>query len=167
MSEAHHQNDPQSVRCAVVTVSDTRTETDDSSGRRIRELLTGAGHEVVGSTIIPDEPHQIKLYLERLSETGTCDAVLLNGGSGIAPRDGTYEIVAGLVTKQIDGFGELFRHLSYQEIGAQAILSRALAGVYKRMIMYSMPGSTAAVELAVSKLILPTLAHTVALVHND
>ncbi len=167
MSDAHHENDQPSVPCAVVTISDTRTEKTDTSGQRMRQLLSDAGHELVASAIIPDEPHQIKMFLQRLAETGTCYAVLLNGGTGIAARDSTHEVIAELVSKQISGFGELFRRLSYEQIGAKAILSRAISGVYKRMVLYSMPGSTPAVELAVEQIILPTLAHSVALVRTD
>ncbi len=167
MSDSHHKKDVDSVRCVVVTVSDTRTEETDTSGQRIRELLVGAGHEVTASTIIPDEPHQIKLYVERQVRDGSCDAVLLSGGTGLAPRDQTYEVVSELIEKQFCGFGELFRRLSYEQIGAKAILSRAVAGVHKRVVLYAMPGSTPAVELAMTKIILPTLAHTVALVRND
>ncbi len=167
MSDGHHQHDPQSVRCAVVTVSDTRTDQTDHSGRRIRELLIAAGHEVVAYDIIPDEPQQIKQRLERVRAADSCAAVLLSGGTGLAARDRTYEVVAELIDKEISGFGELFRQLSYREIGAKALLSRAVAGVCGQIVVYSMPGSPAAVELAVSELILPTLAHTVALVRND
>lgn len=167
MTDAHHARDPVSVPCAVVTISDTRTETTDASGKIIKELLTAAGHEVRAYTIIPDEPHQIRLYLQRLAEGGTCLAALLSGGTGLAPRDTTVEAVSELFSKPISGFGELFRFLSFQEIGAKAMLSRAVAGAYKRMIIYAMPGAPAAVELAVSKLILPTLAHTVSLIRNE
>ncbi len=167
MSDEHHQHDPQSVRCAVVTVSDTRTDQTDHSGRRIKELLIAAGHKVVAYDIIPDEPKQIKQRLERARGDGSCAAVLLSGGTGLAERDRTYEVVTELIDKEISGFGELFRQLSYRQIGAKALLSRAVAGVCGQIVVYSMPGSPAAVELAVSELILPTLAHTVALVRND
>ena len=167
MSDMHHQNDRRAVPCGVLTISDTRSEKTDTSGQLIRRLLADSGHEVITSNIIPDEPHQIKMFLQRLAETGTCHAVLLTGGTGMAARDVTYEVVSELVNKQIVGFGELFRRLSYEQIGAQAILSRAVAGTYKRMVLYAMPGSTAAAELAVEQIVLPTLAHTVALVRND
>ena len=167
MSDSHHKKDVDCVRCAVVTVSDTRTDETDTSGRRIRQLLADAGHEVTATTIIPDEPHHIKLYVERQAQAGSCEAVLLSGGTGLAPRDQTYEVVSELIEKQFSGFGELFRRLSYEQIGPKAILSRAVAGVHKRVVLYAMPGSTPAVELAMTQIILPTLAHTVALVRND
>ena len=105
--------------------------------------------------------------MERQVQAGSCEAVLLSGGTGLAPRDQTYEVVSELIEKQFSGFGELFRRLSYEQIGAKAILSRAVAGVHKRVVLYAMPGSTPAVELAMTQIVLPTLAHTVALVRND
>ncbi len=167
MSDSHHKKDVDSVRCVVVTVSDTRTDETDTSGRRIRELLAGAGHEVTASTIIPDEPHHIKLYVDRQVQAGSCEAILLSGGTGLAPRDQTYEVISEFVEKPFSGFGELFRRLSYEQIGPKAILSRAVAGVRKRVVVYAMPGSTPAVELAMTQIILPTIAHTVALVRNE
>ena len=167
MTDSHFVRDPERVPCAVVTVSDTRTEETDLTGKRIKELLTAAGHEIRASIIIPDEPHQIRLYLQRLAEGGLCQAVLLTGGTGLSRRDTTVEALGELFEKQISGFGELFRMLSFQEIGAKAMLSRAVAGVHKRMIIYCMPGSPHAAELAVVKLILPTLAHTVGVVRSD
>ena len=167
MSDMHHQNDQRAVPCGVLTLSDTRSEKTDTSGQLIRRLLADAGHTVVTANIVPDEPHHIKMYLHRLAETGTCHAVLLTGGTVMAARDVTSVVVSELINKQTSGFGELFRRLSYDQIGAKAILSRAIAGTYKRMVLYAMPGSTAATELAMTKIILPTLAHTVSLLRND
>ncbi len=155
--------------CAVLTVSDTRTPETDASGRRIRDLLTVAGHEVVGPVIAPDEPDAIDRQLgtwldaEPPATAGRPDCILTNGGTGVAPRDTTIEVVQRRLTKQLPGFGELFRMLSYDQVGAAAMLSRAVAGLAGSSthptLLFAMPGSTAAVELAMTKLILPELPH--------
>ena len=160
-AESHRQQARQSVTCAIITVSDTRTEANDTSGKTMRELLTQAGHQVGFYTIVKDEPNDIRRLLDHLATTQTVQAVLLNGGTGISRRDTTYEAVAGLLEKKLDGFGELFRMLSYQEIGAAAMLSRAVAGTYRDLVVFSTPGSTAAVRLAMEKLIVPELSHLV------
>ena len=157
----HREQAKQPVTCAVITVSDTRTEANDTSGRTMREKLEAAGHKVGYYAIVKDEPEQITKLLEDLSTKGQVQAVLLNGGTGISRRDNTYEAVTGLLEKRLDGFGELFRMLSFQEIGAAAMLSRALAGTFRDLIVFSTPGSTAAVRLAMDKLIVPELAHLV------
>jgi molybdopterin adenylyltransferase len=154
----HHQGGDQPVACAIVTVSDTRTVDTDTSGARIRELLEAAGHRVADYSILPDEPSIVRPRLVELIAESV-EAVIVNGGTGLAPRDSTYEAVAGLLDKRIDGFGELFRSLSYAEIGAAAMLSRAVAGVAARTVIVSLPGSTKAVELALEKLLLPVLGH--------
>ncbi len=160
-TEEHRKQAPKSVRCAVVTVSDTRDETTDGSGKFIRDALTGAGHEVALYRIVKDEPEQIRIVLREAAETKTIRAALINGGTGIAKRDRTYETVAGLIEKKMDGFGELFRMLSFDDIGPAAMLSRAVAGTYSGMVIFSLPGSTGAVRLAMEKLILPELGHLV------
>jgi molybdenum cofactor biosynthesis protein B len=154
----HHQGGDRPVACAIVTVSDTRTVDTDTSGARIRELLEAAGHRVADYSILPDEPSIVRPRLVELIAESV-EAVIVNGGTGLAPRDSTYEAVAGLLDKRIDGFGELFRSLSYAEIGAAAMLSRAVAGVAARTVIVSLPGSTKAVELALEKLLLPVLGH--------
>src|SRR5262245_55953022 len=159
----HHAGPRRAVACAVLTVSDTRTLETDGSGRRIRELLEAAGHRIVGHAIVPDEPPRIRAELSTLLAREDVEAVIVSGGTGLAPRDTTYEVVCGLLEKQLDGFGELFRMLSYQEIGAAAMLSRATAGVVRGRVLASLPGSTAAVELALEKLLVPELAHMVGL----
>jgi molybdenum cofactor biosynthesis protein B len=125
----------------------------------MREMLEAAGHAVVVAKIVKDEPAQIRALLQELAAAGTVQAVLFNGGTGISRRDTTYEAVAGLLEKRLDGFGELFRMLSYQEIGAAAMLSRAIAGTYRDLLVFCTPGSTAAVRLAMDKLIVPELSH--------
>lgn len=161
MAHAHHRDDARAVRIAVLTVSDTRTPDDDTSGRRIRELATAAGHEIVAAAIVADEPAQIRWAAH--TALRRADVLILNGGTGIAPRDVTCEVIAALIDKEISGFGELFRSLSYAEIGTAAMLSRALAGVVGDRAVFALPGSTKAVTLAMEQLILPQLGHVVGL----
>jgi molybdenum cofactor biosynthesis protein B len=145
-----------------VTVSDTRTEANDTSGGRIRALLEEHGHRVAFYRIVKDEPEQIARLLGEIG--APVRAVIFNGGTGLARRDTTYEALSGLLEKEISGFGELFRMLSFEQIGSAAMLSRATAGVIGGRIVFSVPGSTKAVELAMTKLILPELGHIVGLV---
>lgn len=152
---------PRKARCYVLTVSDTRTEQDDTSGRTCRELLEAGGHAIIGYSIIPDDPRVVSTRCEVLVESGEADAILLNGGTGISSRDTTYEAVSALLGKRLDGFGELFRMLSYQEIGSKALASRAVAGVAGKTLLFSMPGSVKAVKLAMERLIVPELGHLV------
>jgi molybdenum cofactor biosynthesis protein B len=159
-ADEHRAAAPASVRCAVLTVSDTRTPETDHSGSYIRETLGFAGHKIVDYRIVPDEPDQIRAVLAAWAG-GDIQAVLSNGGTGIAARDTTYDAIAGMLDKRIDGFGELFRMLSWQEVGAAAMLSRAVAGVASGTLVVAMPGSTKAVRLAMTKLILPELGHLV------
>jgi molybdenum cofactor biosynthesis protein B len=149
------------VGVGVITVSDTRTEATDGGGRLIRELATAAGHTICFSRIVPDEPTAIQAALRDAVVTAGCQAILLTGGTGISPRDRTPEALTELLEQRLDGYGELFRSLSYAEIGAAALMSRALGGVYQGRLVFAMPGSTAAVRLAMERLILPELAHLV------
>lgn len=157
----HRAQSPTSVSCAVITVSDTRTEATDTSGQLIRDGLEGAGHSVLSSCIVPDEPSAIRRAIEEAAATDGVKAILLTGGTGITPRDRTHEVVSEMLDKRMDGFGELFRVFSYEEIGAAAMLSRAVGGVAKGALVFAMPGSRAAVRLAMEKLILPELGHLV------
>jgi molybdopterin adenylyltransferase len=149
------------VRCAVLTVSDTRTPESDTSGALIRETLSFSGHLVVDYRIVPDEPDQIREVLAVWIARDDVQAVLSNGGTGIAARDTTYDAISAMLEKRIDGFGELFRMLSWQEVGAAAMLSRAVAGVAGRTLILAMPGSTNAVRLALTKLVVPELGHLI------
>jgi molybdopterin adenylyltransferase len=160
VSQPHPNKSPKTVNCAVITVSDTRLPETDKSGQLIQRLSIDAGHAIAYYAVIKDEPNQIR---EQLATIGSLpiQAVIFNGGTGIAPRDTTYDALEGLLEKTLPGFGELFRYLSYQEIGSRAIASRALAGVYQHQLIFSIPGSTGAVKLAVEKLILPELVHLV------
>ena len=155
------------INCAIITVSDTRTVETDRSGQLIRQLLTDAGHQVVAYVILKDEPVQIQTELEQLSQRTELAAVIINGGTGIAPRDTTYDAIAALLEKTLPGFGELFRWLSYQDIGSRAMASRAIAGVFRTKLVFSVPGSTGAVTLAMQTLILPELRHLVSQLHTS
>ena len=150
----------------MLTVSDTRTLATDGSGALIVELLTKAGHSCVAREIVPDEPEVVRERTRHYCEVSGCLAVLITGGTGLAARDTTCEAVAGLFEKTMDGFGELFRMLSYGEIGAAAMLSRATAGVCCGTIVFALPGSTGAVRLAVEKLVLPQLGHIAGLLRK-
>ncbi len=166
MSEHSHQPHPDviqmAINCAVITVSDTRTPTTDRSGGLIQQLLQTAGHQIGSYQIIPDEPTQILAQLEELASfQPPLQAIVFNGGTGISPRDTTYEAIASSLTKTLPGFGEIFRYLSYQEIGARSIASRAIAGTYQHLLVFSLPGSRGAVQLGMEKLILPELVHLV------
>lgn len=159
--DEHRSEAPQRVRCAVITVSDTRTLETDKGGQTILDLLSDAGHEVVDRSIIRDEPGPMRELLEALRDRRDVDAVLMTGGTGLGSRDQTFETVSGLLDKPLPGYGELFRMLSYKEIGAAAMLSRATGGVIGRTVLLTMPGSSAAVRLAMEELILPELGHLV------
>ncbi len=162
MSVAEHkERAKKSLGCFVVTVSDTRDETTDQSGQLIKSLLGGEGHRLAGYRIVKDEPVQMEALLREILGQRDVDAVIVNGGTGISPRDGTYEVVNGLLEKRLDGFGELFRFLSYQDIGSAAIMSRAVAGSARGKVLISLPGSKGAVDLAMRRLILPELGHMV------
>jgi molybdenum cofactor biosynthesis protein B len=157
----HRAEAPQVLTLAVLTVSDTRTLETDSSGALIVALAGESGHRVVERAIVPDEPDSMRAFLQRLSARDEIDAVLITGGTGISARDQTYETVSSLLTKPIPGYGELFRMLSYAEIGPACVLSRALGGLMGQMVLLVMPGSRAAVQLAMTKIILPELPHLV------
>ena len=146
------------INCAVITVSDTRSHQTDKSGQLIQQLLLNADRAVGYYTIIKDEPTQITSQLQALNNI---DVVIFNGGTGIAPRDTTYDAIASLLDKTLPGFGELFRYLSYKEIGSRAIASRAIAGTYQNILVFSVPGSSNAVKLAMEQLILPEIEHLV------
>ncbi len=154
------------VGCAVITVSDTRTPETDQSGQIIQQLLTSAGHRIAHYTIVRDEPDLIRSQILELSDRSDLDALIFNGGTGIAPRDTTYDAIEALLQKTLPGFGELFRFLSYKEIGSRAMASRAIAGVRADKLIFSVPGSSNAVKLAVEKLILPELVHLVTQLRN-
>lgn len=160
-TEAHRASAPDSVGCAILTVSDSRTTESDTSGGLMRDMLRMAGHKVVDYQIVPDDPDQIVRMLIEWTTVDAIQAILTNGGTGIASRDTTYDAIAGLLDKRIDGFGELFRMLSWEEIGAAAMLSRAVAGVASSTLIVAMPGSTNAVRLAMTKLILPEIGHLI------
>lgn len=155
----HKDKAHRAVSCAVITASDTRNEETDTSGQKIKDLLVERQHVVLSYQILKDEPAQMSAAVRTLLERSDIDAIIINGGTGIAPRDTTFEAIQGLLEKEISGFGELFRMLSYQDIGSAAMMTRATAGVAKGKIIISLPGSTGAVELGMTKLVLPELGH--------
>lgn len=159
--QEHRDAAPRSVGCAILTVSDTRTEETDASGALLRELLSAAGHAIVRYRIVPDDPALIASVLEDWVADAAVQAVLTNGGTGIAGRDNTYEAIDAMLDKRIDGFGELFRMLSYEDIGPAAMLSRAVGGIRGETVILAMPGSSNAVRLAAERLILPEIGHLV------
>ncbi|HJT30969.1 MAG TPA: MogA/MoaB family molybdenum cofactor biosynthesis protein [Pirellulales bacterium] len=160
-ADQHRASAPRAVRCAVLTVSDTRTLETDTGGQTLIDGLMAAGHQVVARDLIPDDPQRMRPLVTDWSRRDDIDAVLLTGGTGLSSRDQTYETIAGLITKPLPGYGELFRWLSYQEIGPAAMLSRAVGGLIGKTVVLTMPGSPAAVRLAVERLIAPELGHLV------
>ncbi len=159
-AEEHKAHAPSSVAAFVVTCSDSRDEKRDESGRAIRERLEGAGHSVCGYRVIRDEPEAIRASLDEAAAAGA-RAVVFNGGTGIGRRDCTIETLRPLFEKELPGFGELFRALSFQQIGSPAMMSRAAAGTIRGMVVFALPGSPHAVRLAMDRLILPELGHAV------
>ncbi|HEV3004386.1 MAG TPA: molybdenum cofactor biosynthesis protein B [Pirellulales bacterium] len=157
----HRSQSPTSLGCAVVTVSDTRTEANDTGGQAVVDCLTRAGHRLIDRRIVRDEPEAMRALLLAYRDRDDLDAALMTGGTGVTSRDQTFETVSGLLTKSLPGYGELFRMLSFQEIGPAAMLSRAVGGLLGRMVVLTMPGSPAAVRLAMEKLIIPELPHLV------
>jgi len=164
-SASQHRNEAaNTIYVAVVTVSDTRTLETDRGGQTILDLIQPTNHQVISRVIVRDEPQEIVKAIDqavRSTDTQAADAVLITGGTGISARDQTYETITNLLDKPIPGYGELFRMLSYDEIGAASMLSRATGGIREDKVILTMPGSTAAVKLAMEKLIIPELAHLV------
>lgn len=159
--DEHRRRAPASLGCAVVTVSDTRDERTDRGGPLLAELSARAGHRVVRRTLVRDDAVAIRAAVQELLGSVDVDVILVTGGTGVSPRDVTVDAVAPLLDKELPGFGELFRALSFAEIGAAAMLSRATAGVARGKALFLLPGSPPALELAMAKLILPELAHLV------
>src|SRR5262245_524160 len=160
-SEQHKAQGPKSVRCFIVTVSDTRTDATDTSGHAIADLLTAAGHTVAGRTIVRDDVELLHDVIVRQLANADVQAIITTGGTGLTSRDSSYEAISGMLQKRLDGFGELFRMLSYEAIGSSAMMSRACAGLVAGRIVFALPGSEAAVRLAMEKLIVPELSHLV------
>ncbi len=162
MSQQEHKAAaPPRVRCFVLTISDTRTEQSDASGRVIIDLLEEAGHVVTGRKIVKDDPDQVLAVIQGQLDNPSLQMVITTGGTGITSRDSTYEALDLLIEKRLDGFGELFRMLSYQEIGPAAMMSRATAGTIRGRVIVALPGSENAVRLAMTRLLLPELGHLV------
>ena len=164
MSESvyrHRESAPDHVRVVVLTISDTRTPETDTGGETIESLMRGAGHEVVERGIVRDDAARIRTELVDLLARPDVDAIITTGGTGISARDATYEVVDRMLEKRLDGFGEIFRMLSYEEVGAAAMLSRAVAGAVGTKLVVCLPGSCNAVRLAVEKLLVPEISHVV------
>ena len=159
--QEHKSHAPKSIGCMVITCSDTRTPDTDTSGQAIHKLLRQFGHEVVSYHLVKDEPAQITSRIEEGLTNDAVQAIIINGGTGISKRDSTFEAVDAMLEKRLVGFGEIFRYLTYMDIGSSAIMSRATAGIIKGRILFSTPGSENAVRLAMEKLILPELGHLV------
>lgn len=155
----HPDISPARINCGVITVSDTRSPETDRSGQRLMQLLGDAGHQIIHYQIVKDQPAQIHTLFQSWIHQPDLAVLIFNGGTGIAPRDTTYDAIARLLEKTLPGFGELFRVLSYQEIGSRAMASRAIAGVCNHKLIFVLPGSPNAVGLATEKLILPELQH--------
>jgi molybdenum cofactor biosynthesis protein B len=158
---SHRAYAPSSLGCAVLTVSDSRSAREDSSGDLIQSLLEGAGHKVLDRGLVPDEREPLQAAARRAIARPDIDALLITGGTGVAPRDITVEVIEPLLYKVLPGFGELFRMLSFEEVGPAAMLSRALAGSADRTAVFVLPGSSGAVRLALERLVLPELPHLV------
>lgn len=164
MSDAvrqHRREAPDHVRVAVLTISDSRTPENDTGGDAIQEILQAAGHEITVRDLIKDDPGEIRQRLTDYLGRGDVDAVITTGGTGISLRDSTYEVVDAMLEKRLDGFGEIFRALSYEEVGAAAMLSRAVAGTVGRRFVASLPGSANAARLATETLLAPEMPHVV------
>ncbi len=160
-SGEHKAQSPARVRVFVVTVSDTRTEASDTSGQAIVDLLTAAGHHVTGTVIEKDEPARVAELVRQQAAVADVDVIITTGGTGLTSRDSTFEAVDALLEKRLPGFGELFRMLSYHDIGPAAMMSRACAGTIGRVVILLLPGSESAVRLAMTKLVVPELGHLV------
>ncbi|HWO98749.1 MAG TPA: MogA/MoaB family molybdenum cofactor biosynthesis protein [Bacillus sp. (in: firmicutes)] len=164
----HKKEAPKRVHCQVITVSDTRVQETDRSGNMMIHMLEGNGHAVCRYRIVTDDYDRIREAIIEGCEDRDIDVILINGGTGIAKRDVTVEVVRNLLDKELNGFGEIFRMLSYlEDIGSPAILSRAIAGVASDTAIFSMPGSSGAVKLAMEKLVIPEISHVVRELRKD
>jgi molybdenum cofactor biosynthesis protein B len=165
---ADHAHCSSTARAAValLTVSDTRKPENDRSGQIARALIERAGHRVVDYRVLPDEPESITRCVGEWLDREDCEGIIVNGGTGVAARDRTYEAVSNLLEVRLDGFGELFRMLSYEQVGSAAMLSRAVAGIARGKPLFSLPGSPKAVELALERLVLPELGHLLTLLRG-
>jgi molybdenum cofactor biosynthesis protein B len=155
------------LRVAAITVSDTRTAADDVGGQTLRERLEAAGFEVSTRHIVRDEPDELRALVTRILDENLADAIVTTGGTGIAPRDRTFEAIQGLLDKTLDGFGEAFRRLSWDEVGPRSVLSRAVAGVHRGHVIAALPGSPKAVTLAVDQVLAPILVHAASLARGQ
>ena len=167
MSIQEHKKDFIPLRVLVITISDTRTKQTDKSGQKMTELLQGQQHQIIGYELVKDDKEAIEAALLKGCQDPQVQVILMNGGTGLSNRDVTFEILEQMIEKPIPGFGEIFRMLSYEEIGSSAMLSRATAGITQKTVIFSTPGSTGAVTLAMEKLILPEMGHIVREMSKD
>jgi molybdenum cofactor biosynthesis protein B len=172
MHQTHHygghaEHDVASARCFVLTVSDTRTLDTDEGGSLVEQLLRELGHSICGRNLVRDDPQAIRALVLDVVETRTADVLVITGGTGVAMRDVTPDALEPLFQRRIDGFGEAFRRLSFDALGPQAILSRAVAGIIQRTLVFALPGSPDACRLAITELIAPVIKHAVGLLHGD
>lgn len=161
LKKTHHDLDVKHVACFVLTVSDTRTPKDDESGRTIVEMLEGGNHRISGYAVVPDDAAKVEGILFKAVNDLNFDVAIINGGTGISRRDSTFEAIDRILERKLPGFGEVFRFLSFEAVGPQAILSRATAGIYQGRLIFSIPGSPKAVRLAMEKILIPMLPHAV------
>jgi len=157
----HKEKSPKSVTCAVLTISDSRTEQDDESGKLLQEMLRQNGHRVLAYAVLKNDANSIRGKIEELLKLADLQVIITSGGTGISHRDITVETISPMLEKKVDGFGELFRFLTYQEIGAGSMMSRAMAGVVRGKVIVCLPGSLGAVTLTLDKIILPEIGHMV------
>jgi molybdopterin adenylyltransferase len=155
----HPINQKTTTNFALLVTSDTRTEKEDETGRTAKHLIEAEGHVVVSHTIIPNIAERIRTELERMLHDNSIRIIITSGGTGIGIKDYTFAVVSTLFEKEMPGFGELFRKLSYDEIGGAAIMSRATAGVINKHLVFCLPGSQNAIKLALLKIILPNVGH--------
>jgi molybdenum cofactor biosynthesis protein B len=155
------------ARVAAITVSDTRTEADDEGGKLLRDCLVAGGATVSMMMVVKDDPAAIRAAIARVCDEDLADAIVTTGGTGVAPRDQTYEAIESLLEKRLDGFGEAFRRLSWDQIGPRAVLSRAVCGVHRGRVVAALPGSPKAIALAVDRILAPILAHACALARGE
>lgn len=167
MHQPHPDTNPITARCGVLTISDTRTPENDTSGQAIQDRLTAQGHTIATYHLCPDDPAKIRAKAIAWGDDAEIDLIITNGGTGIAPRDCTVRAISPLLTRLMPGFGELFRMLSFEEVGSRAMASQALGGMMGKTLVFVLPGSPEAIALALDRLILPEVSHLLRQLHDS